>query len=162
MDNKKVAAVAERRRRLVEELRDYGATYNRYGRAFATWMGLHSTDADALVEIVNAEQRGEPLTPARLAARIALTSGATATLLNRLERVGHIVRSREHHDRRLVTLRTGPHVHRCAEQFFGPLARRLDTVMTRYPPEVVQQFQNLIAELHTTMNDHLDTGDFGR
>jgi MarR family transcriptional regulator, organic hydroperoxide resistance regulator len=155
-------AVAERRRRLVEELRDYGATYNRYGRAFATWMGLHSTDADALLEIVNAEQRADPLTPARLAVRISLTSGATATLLNRLERVGHIVRSREHDDRRLVTLRTGPHVRRSAEEFFGPLARRLDAVLTRYPPDVVQQFQDLITDLHTTMNAHLNDGDFPR
>lgn len=162
MNDDEGAAVAERRRRLVEELRDYGATYNRYGRAFATWMGLHSTDADALVEIVNAEQRGDPLTPARLAARISLTSGATTTLLNRLERVGHVVRSREHDDRRLVTLRTGPHVHRSAEEFFGPLARQLDAVLTRYPPNVVQQFQDLITELHMTMNDHLDTAGHHR
>ncbi|MDT5410795.1 MAG: MarR family transcriptional regulator, organic hydroperoxide resistance regulator [Mycobacterium sp.] len=51
-------------------------------------------------------------------------------------------------------------MHACAESYFGPLARRLDAVLSRYPPEIVQQIQDFIAELHTTMTSHLDEADF--
>lgn len=67
-----------------------------------------------MVEILAAEERGLPLTPARLAERIALTTGATSTLLNRLETSGHIVRTREHSDRRVVTLHVTPSSHQLA------------------------------------------------
>lgn len=69
------------------------------------------------MEILAAEGRGQPLTPARLAARIALTPGATSTLLNRLEDAGHVVRTREHTDRRIVILHSTRTVHETADAF---------------------------------------------
>src|ERR1700677_763401 len=92
--------IAAQRAKLLEELRAYGADYSEVARRFATWLGVHSTDATALVEILSAEERGDPLSPARLSERISLTSGATTALLNRLGRAGHIVRSREKNRKR--------------------------------------------------------------
>lgn len=96
-------SVAEQRERLMESLRIYGGHYAEFGRRFAAWLDLHSTDATAVLEIAAAEERGTPLSPARLSERISLSTGATTALLNRLEAAEHITRTREHSDRRVVT-----------------------------------------------------------
>ncbi len=87
--------ISVERERLMDEFRAYGGTFTEFSHRFASWLGLHSTDATALMEITAAEEKGTPLSPARLGERISLTSGATTALLNRLEKAGHIVRTRE-------------------------------------------------------------------
>ncbi|WP_399096669.1 MarR family winged helix-turn-helix transcriptional regulator [Streptomyces sp. BBFR2] len=151
--------VAARRERLMEGLRIYGGHYAELSRRFAAWLGLHSTDATAVLEIAAAEERGAPLSPARLSERISLSTGATTALLNRLEAAGHITRTREHSDRRLITLRSGAHIQERADEFFGPLARRLDTAMSHYPPDLLEQFEAFLTGLNSTMNAHLTEGD---
>lgn len=95
------------------------------------------------------------LSPARLSERISLSTGATTALLNRLEAAGHITRAREHSDRRIVTLRSGGHIQERADEFFGPLAHRLDATMSHYPPQLLEQFEAFMAGLNTTMDTHL-------
>ncbi|MFJ9948709.1 MarR family winged helix-turn-helix transcriptional regulator [Kitasatospora sp. NPDC091207] len=154
--------VAARRERLMEGLRIYGGHYAELSRRFAAWLGLHATDATAVLAIAAAEERGTPLSPARLSERISLSTGATTALLNRLEAAGHITRSREHTDRRVVTLRSGPHIQERADEFFGPLAGRLDAAMSHYPPELLERFESFVTELNATMDAHLaeqGTGD---
>ncbi|MFI5764525.1 MarR family winged helix-turn-helix transcriptional regulator [Streptomyces sp. NPDC051563] len=147
--------VAARRERLMEGLRIYGGHYAELSRRFAAWLGLHSTDATAVLEIAAAEERGTPLSPARLSERISLSTGATTALLNRLEAAGHITRTREHSDRRIVTLRGGPHIQERADEFFGPLADRLDAAMSPYPPQLLEQFERFVTDLNATMDTHL-------
>lgn len=147
--------VAARRERLLEGLIAYSALYGEFGRLFANWLGVHSTDAVAFVDIYNAQERGDPLSPARLAARISLSSGATTALLNRLERAGYIVRSREHDDRRIVTLRVSPRSYQPAREFFGPYLEGLDAMMARYPPEMLRQFETFLDDLRTTTQAQL-------
>ncbi|MFE0774879.1 MarR family winged helix-turn-helix transcriptional regulator [Streptomyces sp. NPDC058861] len=151
--------VAERRERLMESLRIYGGHYADLSRRFAAWLGLHSTDATAVLEIAAAEERGTPLSPARLSERISLSTGATTALLNRLEAAGHITRAREHSDRRIVTLRSGRHIQERADEFFGPLAHRLDGTMSHYPPQFLEQVEAFMADLNTTMDSHLAERD---
>ncbi|MEU2682265.1 MarR family transcriptional regulator [Streptomyces sp. NPDC007107] len=147
--------VAAQRERLMEGLRAYGGHYAELSRRFAAWLGLHSTDATAVLEIASAEERGTPLSPARLSERIALSTGATTALLNRLETAGHITRTREHSDRRVITLRSGPHIQERADEFFGPLAHRLDATMAHYPPDLLARFESFVTDLNSTMDAHL-------
>jgi len=139
----------------MEEMRGYGATFTEFSRRFAAWLDLHYTDAVALLEISAAEERGDPLSPARLSERISLSSGATTALINRLEHAHHVVRTREHSDRRVVTLHTTEHVGELASQYFGPLAARFDEMMSHYSPEVLRQFETFIVDLRNTMELHL-------
>lgn len=141
--------------RLMAQMRSYGTTFTEVSRRFAAWLDLHYTDAVALLEIAEAEQRGKPLSPAGLSARVSLTSGATTALINRLERAHHVVRTREHADRRVVTLHTTEHVGGLAEQYFGPLGHRLDEMMAKYPPERLREFEAFVADLGATMEEHL-------
>ncbi|MGW1978227.1 MarR family winged helix-turn-helix transcriptional regulator [Streptomyces sp. NPDC001889] len=138
--------------RLMDGLRAFGANYTEFTRRFADWLGLHSTDAAALTEILYAEDQGTPMSPARLSERVSLSSGATTILLNRLEQAGHIVRTREHTDRRVVTLRSSPAIRPRAEEFFGPYAARMTAEMARYTPERLQQFEDFVRHLGRTMD----------
>ncbi|WP_328908074.1 MarR family transcriptional regulator [Streptomyces sp. NBC_00234] len=151
--------VAEQRERLMESLRIYGGHYAELSRRFAAWLGLHSTDATAVLEIAAAEERGTPLSPARLSERIPLSTGATTALLNRLEAAGHITRAREHSDRRIVTLRSGEHIQERADEFFGPLAHHLDAAMSHHPPQLLEQLEAFMADLNTTMDNYLAEQD---
>ncbi|MBK5995607.1 MarR family transcriptional regulator [Streptomyces sp. MBT58] len=137
---------------LMDGLRAFGANYTEFTRRFATWLGLHSTDAAALVEILYAEDKGTPLSPARLSERVSLSSGATAILLKRLEQAGHIVRTRESTDRRVVTLRSSPAIRPRTEAFFGPYAERMAQTMSAYSPQEIQRFEDFIGRLRSTMD----------
>ncbi|MEU0541707.1 MarR family transcriptional regulator [Nocardia sp. NPDC005978] len=140
---------------LTEGLRAYGANYREFSRRFATWLGLHSTDAEALIEILGAEERGAALSPARLSERISLSQPATTALLNRLELAGHVVRTREHSDRRVITLRGSSEVHELADEFFRPLGEQVAAVMARHSPEQLRRFEKFLLELTGTMNSQL-------
>ncbi|MGW5675003.1 MarR family winged helix-turn-helix transcriptional regulator [Streptomyces sp. NPDC003860] len=146
------AQIAEQGGRIVDELRSWGANYTEFTRRFAAQLGLHSTDAAALVEILYAEDQGQPLSLARLGERVSLTSGATTALVDRLEKAGHIVRTRgEHSDRRVVTLRSGPEIGKAATAFFTPFADRMATMMSAYPPELIGQFEEFLKDMRRTL-----------
>ncbi len=123
---------------LLNQLRAYAGEYAELARHSARRLGLHTTDANALIELAGAERTGDPLSPARLAERVALTSGATNALINRLEKAGYVTRSREHADRRQVTLRT------------TELAReRTEAIYTR-PSALLEEAMDGLAETELT------------
>lgn len=99
----------------------YGSAQSEFGRAFARAMRLHHTDAAAMVEVVRAEDQGDPITPARLVGRVGLTSAGVAVMVNRLEDAGHLERRRGHADRRKVTLHASAAVHEASARFFAPI-----------------------------------------
>lgn len=147
------------RERVLQCLRAFASVQSELGRVFARSRRLHTTDAAAIVEILAAEGRGRSLTPARLAERLALTTGATSTLLNRLEDAGHIVRTREHSDRRMVTLHSTPSVHESADDFFGPLAQQLTDAISDYSAADLVLVGELVDRLRTTMTTYIGTAN---
>ena len=72
--------------------------------AFAARHGLHPTDAEALILVIVAQQRGAPMTAGALAGQLGLSTGAVTAVVDRLERVGHLNRVRDTADRRKVLL----------------------------------------------------------
>lgn len=75
-----------------------------------------------------------------------------ALLLKRLEQAGHIVRTRESADRRVVTLRSSPGIRPRAIAFFGPYSERMAEAMAAYSPQEIQHFENFLGTLRTTMD----------
>ena len=147
------------RERILTGLRNFGSNYTEFTRRFAASLGVHSTDATALMEIFYAEDMNTPLSPARLSERIGLTSGATTALLNRLEEAGYVMRSREHTDRRIVTLHSGPNVRTAGYAFFKPLTDHLTAMCAHYSLEQLQQFEDFLHHLRTTMGEVLAEHD---
>lgn len=149
---------AEMRSRVLGDLLAFSASQSDRGRAFARHMKMRLTDSAAIVEILRAEDRGRPLTPARLGERIGMTSGATTILLNRLEDAGHITRTRGHADRRIVTLHTAPAVHAEADAFFEPERDRILELMDGYGPEDLALIHQFVSSLViTSSTEQLDT-----
>ncbi|MTD14664.1 MarR family transcriptional regulator [Nakamurella sp. YIM 132087] len=132
---------------VLDGLRRFAATDAELGREFARSHRMHPSDAAAIVEILAAEGRGQVLTPARLAERIGLTPAATSSLLKRLEAAGHITRTHDHADRRVVGLRSTPAIHQDAEAFFAPVARALDNVLRKYSAEQLRDVHNVVTAL---------------
>ncbi|MFG1602470.1 MarR family transcriptional regulator [Actinoplanes sp. NPDC049265] len=139
------------REKLLEALRNHGTAFSALARQFGVSAGLHITDATALVEILNAEDRGAPLTQAGLGHLVGLTTGATSSLLNRLEGAGHVRRQRDDADRRVVHLHATEGVDAMVDHFFAPLVDRLAAVMDAYRPEVLAQFEQFVTDVATAM-----------
>jgi len=120
---------------LVELLRRYVVEVERYIETSSTQHELHRTDLNALAVIMDATGAGEPLTPSLLGAALHLSSPATTALLDRLERAGHVRRTRNTVDRRRVDLEMTESAAVMGSQLFGPLGRSVGAVIARYDPE---------------------------
>lgn len=149
----------EQRDRILELMRTHGTTFGELGRRFGTQMGLHTTDATALVEILEAHDAGTPLTQSGLSHRIGLTGGATSSLLNRLEDAGLIQRMRTSTDRRVVTLHATEGVHARIAAFFDPLTERVDALVRRYPSEILTEVERFLGEYGDVVAGYVDHVD---
>lgn len=143
--------------RVIDAMRVYSADFTEITHQLARWLGVHTADAAAFAEIVYAQDSGDPLSPVRLSKKIGLTSGATTSLLNRLEDAGLIARTREHSDRRMVTLRATPDVGQNAKAVFDPVAARLDAMMDEYPVEFLKQVESLLDHVHTELGEAIQS-----
>lgn len=147
--------MVQRRERVLYALKAYSMAQKEYGQVFARSQRMHTSDAAAIVEILTAEHRGAPLTPARLAERIALSPAATSTLLNRLEEAGDVVRRRGHQDRRVVTLHGTSRVQERADVFYAPLNQGLDEVLAGYSDAELDLVEKLADDLHDVISQLL-------
>jgi DNA-binding MarR family transcriptional regulator len=139
---------------IVNLLRSYSVQAQHVGQAFAQRNGLHPTDLQALMAVMHAEGRGDPLTPGRLGEELGLSSGATTAVIDRLERAGHLSRSRESPDRRMVHLRYGDAGMALAMAFFEPLGRRTDDVMNDYSDAELATVRRFLAGMGEALAAH--------
>jgi len=142
------------REEIVNLLRTYSVEAQHVGHAFAQRHGLHPTDLQALIAVMHAEGRGAPLTPGRLGEAIGLSSGATTAAIDRLERAGHLRRTRESTDRRVVHLRYGEPGMALALEFFGPLGKRTDDVMAGYSDEDLALVHRFLQGMNDALAEH--------
>ncbi|GAA2482082.1 MarR family winged helix-turn-helix transcriptional regulator [Winogradskya humida] len=144
------------REEIVNLLRSYSVRAQHVGQAFAQRNGLHHTDLQALIAVMHGEGRGDPLTPGRLGEELGLSSGATTAAIDRLERAGHLRRSRESSDRRVVHLRYGEPGMALARTFFGPLGQRTDQVMKDFTDDELATVQRFLAGMDDALRAHHD------
>lgn len=119
------------------------------GQVFAERHRLHPTDFEALIHVMEADQRGNPLTPGDLSASLNLSSGATSAVIDRLERQDFVRRDRDDVDRRRVHLRYADRGARLAFQFFGGLNEVFTGVTDQFSDaelEVVRRFMAGIGD----------------
>ncbi|UQU61402.1 MarR family transcriptional regulator [Couchioplanes caeruleus] len=142
------------REEIVNLMRSYSVEAQHVGQAFAQRHGLHPTDLQALIAVMHAEGRGDPLTPGRLGEALGLSSGATTAVIDRLERSGHLRRTRESADRRVVHLRYGAPGMALAMQFFRPLGERTDVVMADFDDAELATVHRFLAGMTQALSDH--------
>lgn len=116
---------------------------DRYAERFGARHGLHRTDVNALALILDAARRGDPLSPTALARELELSPSATTSLIDRLEALGHVERTRPAGDRRRVALEVPEAALEEGRRMFVPLAAAFAEAWTGFDlaeREVVARF----------------------
>lgn len=119
---------------------------NRFLDIFSAAHELHPTDMTALNLIMTARS---PMTPGSLAKELNLSASATTSVLDRLEKAGHVGRDRSPTDRRRVELRVLPTAAALTAMFFQPLARGFSSAwkdMSQQDRQVVARFLTSTTE----------------
>jgi DNA-binding MarR family transcriptional regulator len=106
---------------LVHSLRAVTVEFDLLGAEFAARHGLHPTDVRALIHLLDAARAGTLATPGWLGEQLRLNSSGTTALVDRLERLGWVRRSRDTADRRRVLLEVEEEAARLGWAFFGPV-----------------------------------------
>lgn len=132
-------------------LRRMNAEFNRLAQHFAHDHGLHTTDVQALIAILDAPADAV-VTPGLLRERLQLTSGAVTACLDRLERAGHVRRVRDERDRRVVHLHYAGRGRDLARAYFRPLAQATDAAMLRFDEDELR----VVARFLAVLGDELD------
>lgn len=130
-------------------LRQFSVETDRFAEVFSELHGMHRTDLNALVVIIDADHRNAPISPGLLAKALHLSASATTAVLDRLEAAGHIVRDRDPGDRRRVGLRPARQATELGGRFFRPLATELARTWTVFSAEeraTIERFLTLTID----------------
>ncbi|GAA3088422.1 MarR family winged helix-turn-helix transcriptional regulator [Streptomyces roseofulvus] len=117
------------RQRFGVALRRMLGEMNRLVHGFALEQKLHPTDIHALSFVMDSSGAA---TPGMLREHLGLTSGAVTACLDRLEKAGHIRRSRADDDRRVVRIHYDEGARSVARAYFMPLAQAADRASGRF------------------------------
>ena len=150
---------------VMERLRDWADTFVELNQHTAAWMGLPTSDANALGHITWSAESGRPLSPAQLARRIGMTSGATSVLLRRLEQGGHITRERSETDLRRVSLHPTETARERTRDFMAFSGTEIAATVRDAEPEelrLVAGFLQRMVEAGRAANKRLVTGGAAR
>lgn len=115
----------------------------------AAFVHLPTKDADALGQVVWAAEQDEAVSPGELARQVGLTSGATTALLKRLEAAGLVRRTREHDDRRRVTLRPTAEGRDRAHAFLALAGTEIAAELRTLAPETLAHAIDFLARITT-------------
>jgi DNA-binding MarR family transcriptional regulator len=121
-------------------LRTFVMESNRFLEIFSAAHELHPTDMTALNLIMTGS-----MTPGTLAKALNLSASATTSVLDRLEKAGHVTRERDPQDRRRVELRVLSAATALASTFFQPLAREYASAWERLSPQDRQVVARFLA-----------------
>ena len=129
---------------VVHLLRAITVGFNLHGAEFAAANDLHTTDLRAIISLLDSERLGIVATPGRLGDDLRLNSASVTALVDRLERMGHVRRDRDEHDRRRVRLTVTPSAKELGWAFFGPLMTRLVEVVSTFDPAEVATIERFL------------------
>ena len=146
--------MSEDRRELALLLRRLTVELDAVGQRFAELHGLNRTDVRALVAIMDAARGGESLTAGRLGAAVDLSSASVTALLDRLEQVGHIRRTRDADDRRRVVLEMSDTAMAAGASHFGALQRDLAGAMEGYSDDELAVVRRFLEDMTRVIERH--------
>lgn len=138
-------------------IRDLSNEMSRGYRAFSAAAGLNLSDLMAIAFI---REQGGQATPTALGRHLGMTSGATAILINRLEKGDYVQRAQHPSDRRGTLLKTGPAAENETVLPLTSSAQRLrEAVLVHYSAadlEVITRFLSDVVTALRTRNTKLE------
>ena len=141
---------------VMEALQAWAVASAELNQQMSSWLDLPTTDANALGQVLWADSSGDPLSPARLGQRIGMTSGSVTVLVDRLEAAGLLVRSREHSDRRRVTLRPTPVARERAGAFLEESSAEIAAALQQVPAAELEHHAAFIRRMVGAASDAAD------
>ena len=143
------------RRAFVRKIQGLATELNLLGHDFAAAQGLHTTDVQALLCIMNAavDQPGVPANPGWLRRELGVTSGAVTAVLDRLERAGHIRRTRDGADRRQVQIHYNPGAGTLAAAWFRPVGASTDAVRAEFSEDELCTVARFLERMSSSLHD---------
>jgi DNA-binding MarR family transcriptional regulator len=126
---------------LMRELTD---EMSRGYRAFSAAAGINMSDMMAIRFV--RDQDGQA-TPTALGRHLGMTSGATAILINRLEKDGYVVREQHPNDRRATLLRIGPGAEEMARPLSRSAQRLRETVLADYSSTDIEVIERFLSDI---------------
>ncbi|CUR55241.1 putative Transcriptional regulator, MarR family [metagenome] len=115
--------------RLIRALRAYINETEIYIGAAGREADMHRTDLTGLTVVMDRGNLGESTTPGQLSTAMRLSAPATSAMLDRLEKLGHVVRHPHPTDRRSVVVDLTDHAREVGGAMFGRLAAHLAPVL---------------------------------
>jgi DNA-binding MarR family transcriptional regulator len=132
---------------LVKALQTFTVESDVFVEVFARAHGLGRTDMNAIMWISTGTRTGTPVTVGELAARLGLGAPATSALVDRLEAVGHVERTRDPNDRRRVTIEMQPQALELASAYFQPLGRTMADAVADMSDEDLRTTAEVVRKL---------------
>ncbi|MGC1206509.1 MAG: MarR family transcriptional regulator [Ornithinimicrobium sp.] len=121
-------------------------------------LGLHRSDLMALNLMSQASAHGDLMTPTDVAKQMSLSAAAVTALVDRLERVGHLVRLPDAKDRRRVRLDVSKQAESVSREMFRPMNERLIDAMSAYSDEELQLVARVLQDLGSAV-EGVEPGD---
>ncbi|MET4643944.1 MarR family transcriptional regulator [Streptomyces sp. NPDC006539] len=115
---------------------------------FASRHGMHPTDVRALICLLDAERAGADATAGWLGAQLGLNSAGTTAVIDRLERLGHLTRTRDPRDRRRVLMTVDPRAVELGRSFFGPLIDNTVAVLRDFDESETAAVRRFLSVAH--------------
>ncbi|MGD9961592.1 MarR family winged helix-turn-helix transcriptional regulator [Nocardioides sp.] len=133
--------------RLVRALRAYINETEIYIGAAGREAEMHRTDLTGLTVVMDRGNAGESTTPGQLSTAMRLSAPATSAMLDRLERLGHVVRHPHPSDRRSVVVEITDHAREVGNAMFGRLAAHLAPVMGQRSEAELADIANFVEQV---------------
>jgi DNA-binding MarR family transcriptional regulator len=133
---------------MVHLLRRLALDLNLVAARFAQINGLHPTDLQALIHLLDAERAGRCVNPGDLGRALALNSASVTALIDRLERLGHVRRERDDQDRRRVRITIQDEAVSLGWSFFGPLINCMISAMRDFDDDELTTVRRFLTAVH--------------
>ncbi len=113
---------------VLKAVRDFRRLDVEMRRRTQSALDINETDLLAIRHLIRADRAGESLGPTELSARLGISTAATAKVLSRLTRSGHIRREPHAVDRRAQVVHATPRAHLELKRTLGAVHGRMHAI----------------------------------
>ncbi len=144
--------------RVIAELRALSTVQDRLDQHAAQRFGLNRTDLRALDLIGQAGTTS----PTALAAALGMSTGATSTVLDRLEAAGYARREPDPDHRRRTLVRMSPRAQQLSAEIFAPVIRATAEHAAGHPDGELRAIAAFLADHRRALEAYLDSNGLPR
>ena len=144
-------ARSQRGRAVLQALREYREAEMAMRKRTQGSMGMNETDLAALRHVMAATSRAEHVSPKDLARHLDITPASVSTLLERLERAGHLLRVADPDDARRVRVECTELAHREVRATLRDMHSQMMVAVEDLTPDEAATVVRFLEQLRTSV-----------